>query len=182
VKRFAAVCLLALALPASALAWGGVYPTGDTFGSSIHIDVSDSYSVDDTLPQTWATYLGTLVHGPELAKLNLHLATLPEVQATCGASALACYDPQSETILASPDDTLDEPPAKEIVAHEYGHHIANNRLDTPLLAEDYGTSGGPRTRTSACGAQTASFPPATRVCRTPRIRARRLRRAIACSI
>jgi hypothetical protein len=139
VKRFAAVCLLALALPASAFAWGGVYPTGDTFGSSIHIDVSDSYPVDDTLPQSWATYLGTLVHGPELAKLNLHLAPLPEVQAQCGASALACYDPRSETILASPDDTLDEPPAKEIVAHEYGHHIANNRLDTPLLAEDYGT-------------------------------------------
>jgi hypothetical protein len=139
VKRFAAVCLLALALPASAFAWGGVYATGDTFGSSIHVDVSDSYPVDQTLPQTWATYLGTLVHGAELARLTLHLAPLPEVQAECGSSALACYDPGTETILASPDDTLDEPPAKEIVAHEYGHHVARNRLDSPLPAEDYGT-------------------------------------------
>jgi hypothetical protein len=139
VKRFLAVCVVALALPASALAWGGVYATGDSLGSSVRIDVSDSYPVDDTLPQSWATYLGTLVHGPELSKLTLDLAPLPEVQAQCGASALACYDPQSETIIASPDDTLDQPPAKEIVAHEYGHHIANNRLDSPLPAEDYGT-------------------------------------------
>jgi hypothetical protein len=139
VKRFAAVCLLALALPASALAWGGVYATGDTLGSSVHIDVSDSYPVDQTLPQTWATYLGTLVHGSEISSLTLDLAPLAEVQRRCGASALACYDPQSQTILASPDDTLDQPPAKEIVAHEYGHHIARNRLDTPSPAEDYGT-------------------------------------------
>jgi len=139
VKRFLAVCLLALALPASAFAWGGVYPTGDSFGSSVKIDVSDSYPVDETLPQTWATYLGTLVHGPELALLTLHLAPLPEVQVQCGADALACYDPQSGTILASPDNLLDEPPAQEIIAHEYGHHIANNRLDAPWSAEDYGT-------------------------------------------
>jgi hypothetical protein len=139
VKRFLAVCVLALALPAAALAWGGTYPTGDTLGSSVQIDVSDSYPVDQTLPQSWATYLGTLVHGPEISKLILDLRPLSEVQATCGSAALACYDPGTETILASPDDTLDEPPAKEIVAHEYGHHIANNRSDSPLLAEDYGT-------------------------------------------
>jgi hypothetical protein len=139
VKRFLVVCLLALALPASAFAWGGVYATGDSLGSTVHIDVSDSYPVDDTLPQTWATYLGTLVHGTELSKLNLHLAPLPEVQAECGSNALACYDAGTETILASPDDTLDQPPAKEIVAHEYGHHVARNRLDSPLPAEDFGT-------------------------------------------
>ena len=138
-KRLLAVCLLALALPATALAWGGSYPTGDSFGSSVQINVSDSLPVDQTLPQTWATYLGTLVHGPEISKLILDLRPLSEVQDTCGSSALACYDPGSETILASPDDTLDEPPAREIVAHEYGHHIANNRSDSPLLAEDYGT-------------------------------------------
>ncbi len=138
-KRFVVVCLLALALPASALAWDGVYPSGDALGTAVHIEVSASYPVDETLPQAWAAYLGTLVHGSELARLTLDLAPLPEVQATCGDSALACYDPGTETILASPDDTLDQPLAKEIVAHEYGHHIARNRLDSPLVAEDYGT-------------------------------------------
>ena len=138
-KRFLAVCLLALALPGSAFAWGGAYPTGDTFGSSVSINVSDRYPVDQTLPQGWATYLGTLAHGSELAHLTLDLAPLDEVQRQCGTGALACYNPQSQTILASPDDLLDEPPAKEIVTHEYGHHVANNRLDNPFSAEDNGT-------------------------------------------
>jgi hypothetical protein len=140
VKRAAAIVVfLALALPAAAFAWGGTYPTGDTFGSTVAINVSDAYPVDPALPQTWATYLATLIHGPELSKLTLNLAPLPEVQTICGDSALACYDPGSETIEASPDNQLDAPPAQEIVAHEYGHHIANNRSDAPYSAEQYGT-------------------------------------------
>jgi hypothetical protein len=139
VKRFLAVSLLALALPASAFAWGGGYPTGDGLGTSVQINVSAAIAVDDTLPQGWATYLGTLVHGPELAKLTLDLAPLDEVQRICGSAALACYDPDTETIEASPDNQLDEPSAQEIVTHEYGHHVAQNRLDNPWTAEDYGT-------------------------------------------
>ena len=139
VKRLLATCLCALAFPAAALAWGGSYPTGDTYGSSVTIGVSDAYPVDETLPQSWATYLGTLVHGPELARLTLDLMPLSEVQGQCGEQALACYDPHSETIYASPEDQLDSPPAKEILAHEYGHHVAANRADAPWSAEDYGT-------------------------------------------
>jgi hypothetical protein len=101
--------------------------------------VSDSYPVDQALPQDWATYLGTLVHGTELSKLTLDLAPADEVRAICGAQALACYDPGSETIEATPDDQLDAPSAKEIVTHEYGHHVANNRSNSPFVAESYGT-------------------------------------------
>lgn len=139
VKRFFALTVLALAFPASAFAWGGTYPSGDALGTTVHVNVSDSLPVDDTLPQTWATYLGSLVHGTELSTLTLNLAPLPEVQTRCGSGALACYFPDSDTIVASPDNLLDSPPAQEVVAHEYGHHIANNRLDTPWYAEDYGT-------------------------------------------
>jgi len=139
VKRLLAVVVVALALPASALAWGGSYPTGDSYGSFVQIQVSDTYPVDQALPQDWATYLGTLVHGPELARLTLNLIPLTAVQVLCGSQALACYDPQGEAIYASPEDQLDSPPAKEIVTHEYGHHLANNRIDAPWQALDYGT-------------------------------------------
>jgi hypothetical protein len=139
VKRLLAVVVLALALPASALAWGGSYATGDSLGTFVQIQVSDSYPVADALPQDWATYLGTLVHGPELARLTLDLMPLSDVQAKCGSQALACYDPSEEAIYASPEDQLDSPPAKELVTHEYGHHVANKSNDAPWDALDYGT-------------------------------------------
>ena len=138
-KRLLVVMVVALALPASALAWGGTYPTGDSLGSFVQIQVSQSYPVDQALPQDWATYLGTLVHGRELGQLTLDLVPLSSVQSLCGGQALACYDPQRQEIFASPEDQLDAPPAKEIVTHEYGHHVANNSDDAPWQALDYGT-------------------------------------------
>ena len=139
VKRLLVVLLAALALPASAFAWGGSYPTGDSLGSFVKIQVSDSYPVDQALPQDWATYLGTLLHGPEISRLTLNLVPEDVVQANCGAQALACYDPNRQAICASPEDQLNEPPAKEIVTHEYGHHLAKSSDDAPWAAIDYGT-------------------------------------------
>lgn len=139
VKRLLAVVVIALALPASAFAWGGSYPTGDSRGTFVRIQLSDLYPVDQALPQGWATYLGTLVHGPELAQLTLDLIPLSSVQSICGGQALACYDPQRQEIYASPDDQLNEPPAREVVTHEYGHHVANNNNDAPWPALDFGT-------------------------------------------
>ena len=139
VNRVLAVLLAALALPAAAHAWGGSYPTGDALGTSVRIDVADSIPVDDALPQTWAAFFGKLVHGPELASLHLELAPPAEVEQVCGAGALACYRRSDSTIVASPDDQPDEPSAQEVLIHEYGHHIANNRDTAPWNAEDYGT-------------------------------------------
>lgn len=140
-KRLLLVAVVALVLPAAAFAWDGTYPTGDAAGTSVHIIVSDTYPVDPALPQSWATYLGSIPHGTELATLTLNLMPLSVVQSSqyCGGSSLACYDPSGRTIYAAPEDQLDDPPAREIVTHEYGHHIANTRSDAPWNAEDYGT-------------------------------------------
>ena len=109
------------------------------YGSTVEINVSDTYPVDEALAQEWATFFGSLVHGRELASLTVALAPLEEVQRVCGPQALACYDPTSQTIEASPEDQLNAPAAKEIVTHEYGHHVANNSLNAPFDAEEYGT-------------------------------------------
>src|SRR3954465_4203283 len=46
------------------------YPTGD--GSiSIPVTLASSYTGDPAIAQTYATYLGTLPHGPELASLKV---------------------------------------------------------------------------------------------------------------
>jgi hypothetical protein len=133
------VALLTAVVPTSAFAWGGRYPTGDAFESTIQINVSDTYPVAAALPQDWATFFGSLVHGRELASLTINLAPFAEVQDFCGPQALACYDPDSQTIEASPEDQLNAPAAREIVTHEYGHHVANNSLNSPFDAEAYGT-------------------------------------------
>ncbi|HEX4527367.1 MAG TPA: hypothetical protein VH108_11580 [Gaiellaceae bacterium] len=141
VKYVLIAAVVALVLPAAAFAWDGTYPTGDAAGTSIHIVVSDTYPVDQALPQSWATYFGSIPHGPELSSLTLSLMPLAALESRkyCGSAALACYDPTNDTMYAAPDDQLDEPPAMEIATHEYGHHIANSRSNAPWVAEDYGT-------------------------------------------
>ena len=81
----------------------------------------------------------SLVHGPELATVSIHLAPLSEVQAHCGSRALACYGPRGATIYASADDPEPGTSAKGALAHEYGHHVAYSRANPPFAAVDYGT-------------------------------------------
>ena len=138
-NRVLLVLLVALALPGSALGWGGTYPTGDALGTSIHVEVSDTIPVDPTLPTRWAQFFGSLVHGPELSSLTLDLEPQVEVELSCGSGALACYRRSSSTIFASPDDQPNEPSARDVLIHEYGHHVSNHRSDAPWPAEDYGT-------------------------------------------
>ena len=117
--------------------WGGQYVT--TTGETVTIQVSDSYPQDPARAQQWANFLGSLVHGTEISRLTLILAPLREVQRECGAQAYACYSPESQTMVApgeAPDSTTS---AESVVAHEYGHHLAANRLNPPWDAVEYGT-------------------------------------------
>ena len=122
------------------------------------------------------------MHGRELATLTLDLAPLDEVQTSAAREALACYDPNTQTIEASPEDQLDAPPAKEIVTHEYGHHVANNSLNTPFDAEEYGTKRWASYDAHLqAHARRRARRPATRATTTRRTPARRSPRRTACS-
>ena len=117
--------------------WGG--PTTATDGETVNLYFSDTYPVDQARALQWADFMTSLIHGPELNTVFIHLAPLNEVQRRCGGDALACYSPLSATIYAPADDPAFDTSAKGILIHEYGHHIAASRANPPFQSEDYGT-------------------------------------------
>ena len=122
---------------ASIAEWGG--PTVATDGETVTIYFSDSYPADPALATQWANFMTSLVHGPELQTVTIHLAPVNELQKICGSGALACYDPSNETIYAPGPDPAIDTSAKGVLIHEYGHHIAASRDNPPFSSEDYGT-------------------------------------------
>ncbi|HZO62601.1 MAG TPA: hypothetical protein VFB35_06425, partial [Gaiellaceae bacterium] len=95
-------------------------------------------AADPALPQRFAEYLTTLLHGSELSTLNLYLATADRVHELCGAGALGCYSPKATAIVALGQDYRGIA-ATSVVTHEYGHHVANARANDPWPAVDWGT-------------------------------------------
>lgn len=93
-------------------------------------------AADPGIQQRFADLLASLVHGSELGSLSLYLATVDRVQQVCGRGALGCYE--DDVIVAMGQD-YQGIAASSIVTHEYGHHVANNRLNDPWRAVDWGT-------------------------------------------
>jgi hypothetical protein len=86
------------------------------------------------------TDVSSLPHGPEMAQLQLYAATGEEEAALCGEGTMACYDPVSERMVVSAEtDEVDGISRESVIAHEYGHHIANNRSGGIWSAFDAGT-------------------------------------------
>ena len=117
--------------------WGGTYTTAS--GATVQILVSATYPEDQAIPQRWADFLDSLVHGPELSDLTVYLAPIDEVSRMCGSRALACYN-QAQSLLVAPGEQVqDGVSAEAVVTHEYGHHLAAHRSNAPWDALDTGT-------------------------------------------
>ena len=122
---------------AEADVWGGAYLTST--GETVRVFSSDAYSADTSFNQVRAEAIVRLPHGPEVASLTAFFLTFAEMESVCGIQALACYSPREQTLFTLGEDAPDGTGADSILAHEYGHHLARNRLNTPWQALDWGT-------------------------------------------
>jgi hypothetical protein len=125
------------ALRAATSEWGGAVVA--TNGETVNLFFSDSLPQDQSLALQWADFMTSLVHGSELSTVAIHLMLPNEVGRYCGSGALACYSPRAQSLYAPAQDPTPDFSAKGVLIHEYGHHVASNRLNSPFATIDYGT-------------------------------------------
>jgi hypothetical protein len=113
---------------------GGPITAADGEQVSIYVQ-NEVAAADPGTAQRYADLLAGLVHGPEISTIQVYVAALARVQQTCGFQALGCYGNNRLITMAS---DLPDISARAVLTHEYGHHIAQSRDNTPWRAVDYG--------------------------------------------
>ncbi len=116
----------------------GAYRTAD--GYTILVTVSRAYQLDRAAVQGFVDFLDSRLHGSELGRLRVVIETPSEVGNDCGAAdALACYDPSTEQMFVPGQEPgPGQPSLALVITHEYGHHIAFNRRNSPWSAAAWG--------------------------------------------
>jgi hypothetical protein len=129
----------------SAAAASDRYPVNDGSGATIAVAVTPACQVSCFAadPQQIANFVGTLIHGPEIELLTIQLDAPFQIEFDCGYGAQACYYPVEDKIVLDGNDTPSDDGASRdfVLAHEYGHHVANHRQSpAPFPAAiDWGT-------------------------------------------
>lgn len=118
----------------SATASAQRYAVNDGTGATISISVTAACQVDcpNDEPQQIADFVGTLLHGFEIELLTIQLDTPFQLGLDCGFEAEACYYSGEDKIVISGDawTGIDGATREFVIAHEYGHHLAQHR-DSP---------------------------------------------------
>ena len=120
-------------LAQAAIAWRGGAITTST-GETVDVLVSDAFAPDRSRPRAGRSSSRSSCTGPS-SRLTMYIAPLDEVR-PCGErrARLLFAEPVGRVGETLPDGTTPE----EVVRHEYGHHIALYRSNTPWRAIDWG--------------------------------------------
>lgn len=114
------------------------YSINDGSGATVAVSVTEACAetCNVTDPQRVANFIGTLIHGDEVDLVAIQLDTEFQLGFDCGFGAEACYFTGENKIVIGGYEEADGDGATFdfVLAHEYGHHVAQHR-DMPAPFE-----------------------------------------------